>query len=52
MATLIPADPAADQPIVEKSQVCIPEHCFYAFDTLFCELTKKKPVAPKFPDEK
>lgn len=52
MATLIPADPVAHEPVVEDVQVCIPEHCFYAFDTLFCALTKKTPVAAKFPDEK
>ncbi|GJE84416.1 AMMECR1 family protein [Phanerochaete sordida] len=52
METLAPADPAADQPAVEEPQVCLPEHCFYAFDTLFCELTNKKPLVPKFPDEK
>lgn len=52
METLVPADPAAEQPVVEEPQVCLPEHCFYAFDTLFCELTNKKPLPPKFPDEK
>lgn len=52
MATSTPADPAAEQAIVEEPQVCTPEHCFYAFDTLFCELTKKKPIPPKFPDDK
>jgi len=40
-----PANPADDQ-------VCIPEHCFHAFDTLFCALTSNEPIPPKFPDDK
>lgn len=52
MEALVPKDPAAEQPVVEEPQVCLPEHCFYAFDTLFCELTRKKPLPPTFPDEK
>lgn len=53
MATFLPTDPAAGQPTAEEiPQVCYPEHCFHAFDTLFCELTKKVPIAPKFPDDK
>ncbi|KAI0720184.1 AMMECR1 domain-containing protein [Cerioporus squamosus] len=36
----------------EAEQACIPEHCYYCFDTLFCALTSEKPVSPKFPDGK
>ena len=36
----------------EAEQACIQEHCYYCFDTLFCALTPKKPVSPKFPDGK
>ncbi|EIN10388.1 alport syndrome [Punctularia strigosozonata HHB-11173 SS5] len=32
--------------------VCTPEHCFYAFDTLYCALTYAKPVAAQFKDDK
>jgi len=36
----------------EEDNVCTPEHCFYAFDALYCALTSRKPLKPKFPDEK
>lgn len=52
MATLTPAAPAAEQADVEESQVCLPVHAFYAFDTLYCELTGHTPLAPKFSDDK
>lgn len=32
--------------------VCRPEHCFYAFDTLYCSLTSAEAIPPTFPDEK
>ncbi|KAH6915214.1 alport syndrome [Coprinopsis sp. MPI-PUGE-AT-0042] len=32
--------------------VCLPEHCFYAFDTLYCSLTREEPIPPQFPDDK
>ncbi|KIY45909.1 hypothetical protein FISHEDRAFT_66693 [Fistulina hepatica ATCC 64428] len=34
--------------------VCIPELCFHAFDTLYCELSKDRPtpVSPSFPNDK
>jgi len=47
--SLLPLDPSANS---TDSQVCIPEHCFHAFDTLFCKLTSNKPISPKFPDDK
>jgi len=31
---------------------CRAEHCYYAFDTLYCALTKAKPIPPTFPDHK
>ncbi|EJF61288.1 hypothetical protein DICSQDRAFT_86876 [Dichomitus squalens LYAD-421 SS1] len=40
------------QPGAEAEQVCLPEHCFHSFDTLFCALTSSKPIPPKFPDGK
>ncbi|KZS97572.1 hypothetical protein SISNIDRAFT_405874 [Sistotremastrum niveocremeum HHB9708] len=33
-------------------QVCTPEHCFIAFDTLYCSLTGAHPLTPQYPDEK
>lgn len=50
-ATLVPADPAVEKAEVDE-EVCIPEHCFHAFDTLYCELTSRERIPPKFPDEK
>jgi len=51
--SLVPSDPAAGQVEGEvQSSVCTREHCFYAFDTLYCALTHSKPMPPKFPDEK
>ncbi|KAH8106144.1 AMMECR1 domain-containing protein [Cristinia sonorae] len=47
--SLIPPNPTTSE---EDSQVCTPEHCYYAFDTLYTTLTRKKALPPKFPDEK
>ncbi|KAJ8588789.1 alport syndrome [Rhizopogon salebrosus TDB-379] len=30
--------------------VCKPEHCFHAFDALYCALTSSEPIPPTFPD--
>ncbi|TFK29262.1 alport syndrome [Coprinopsis marcescibilis] len=35
-----------------SGRVCIPEHCYYAFDTLYCALTSEQPIPPAFPDDK
>ncbi|OSD04322.1 alport syndrome [Trametes coccinea BRFM310] len=43
-----PPKPAGE----EVEQVCRPEHCYHSFDALFCALTHKKPIPPKFPDGK
>lgn len=32
--------------------VCVPEHCYHAFDTLYCSLTNEEPIPPQFPDDK
>jgi len=47
--SLLPLDPPANS---TDDQVCIPEHCFRAFDTLFCALTSSEPIPPSFPDDK
>ncbi|KAF9647040.1 hypothetical protein BDM02DRAFT_3251360 [Thelephora ganbajun] len=47
--SLLPPDPSAGS---TDDQVCIPEHCFHAFDTLFCALTSNEPIPPMFPDDK
>ncbi|KAI0034428.1 AMMECR1 domain-containing protein [Vararia minispora EC-137] len=36
----------------DDGQVCMPEHCFHAFDALYCSLTKAELISPSFPDEK
>jgi hypothetical protein len=36
-----------DQPNLNKSDHCVIEHCYYAFDTLYCALTKAEPVDMK-----
>lgn len=44
-----------DATAVEKDtqdNVCTPEHCYHAFDALFCALTGSAPLDPKFPDDK
>ena len=48
----VPHDPAANETVETESLICTPEHCYYAFDTLYCALTKGVPILPTFPDEK
>jgi len=36
----------------DPDNVCTPEHCFHAFDTLYCNLTRAEPIPPTFPDDK
>ncbi|KAG6889046.1 hypothetical protein C0995_004329 [Termitomyces sp. Mi166 len=51
--SLLPSDPAAGGITPELgSDVCRPEHCFHAFDALYCALTKAEPIDPEFPNEK
>ncbi|KAJ7774191.1 alport syndrome [Mycena maculata] len=51
--SLVPPNPDAD---VAKPQVgvdiCTAEHCFHAFDALYCSLTSASPIAPRFVDDK
>jgi len=49
---LVPPDPAAGEIVEAEPLICTPEHCFHAFDALYCALTHSKPVPPKFVDEK
>ncbi|KAF9268223.1 hypothetical protein L218DRAFT_602677 [Marasmius fiardii PR-910] len=47
--SLIPPDPAKDSSPPFKSQVCIPEHCYHAFDALYCALVPSAiPITPTF----
>ncbi|KAH7344715.1 AMMECR1 domain-containing protein [Rhizoctonia solani] len=34
----------SDQSSTYKSDSCVVEHCYYAFDTLYCALTREEPV--------
>jgi len=49
--SLRPPSPSKDDHDADSS-VCTPEHCFCAFDTLFCVLTSNSPIDPTFPDDK
>ncbi|EIW82501.1 alport syndrome [Coniophora puteana RWD-64-598 SS2] len=44
-------DKAGDDVVVGDSNVCLPEHCFHAFDALYCSLTSNEPITPTFPDD-
>ncbi|EPQ59644.1 hypothetical protein GLOTRDRAFT_136468 [Gloeophyllum trabeum ATCC 11539] len=50
--SLLPSDPAAGQVEEAASSVCTPEHCYHAFDALYCALTGSDPIPTKFADEK
>ncbi|KAG6850158.1 hypothetical protein H0H93_000285 [Arthromyces matolae] len=42
--SLLPSDPAAGRITQESgSHVCLPEHCFHAFDSLYCALITRRP---------
>ncbi|EIM85546.1 uncharacterized protein STEHIDRAFT_99133 [Stereum hirsutum FP-91666 SS1] len=50
---LVPPDPAAHAiPETEQDNICLPEHCYQAFDALYCSLTDAEPVPPLFADDK
>lgn len=34
-----------------ENVVCLPEHCYHAFDALYCALLNAKPIRPTFPDD-
>ncbi|KAL5527780.1 hypothetical protein ACEPAG_6581 [Sanghuangporus baumii] len=38
--------------VIEENNTATPEHCYHAFDALYCALTGRQPVQPEFPDEK
>lgn len=40
----LPLSPAT----ITKSEACQPDHCYHAFDTLYCALTDADPVPPVF----
>lgn len=49
--SLLPPQPASPEP-ARKRSACTREHCFYAFDTLYCSLMRAKPIAATFADDK
>ncbi|KAJ7477063.1 alport syndrome [Mycena galericulata] len=51
--SLVPPSPDADVPKPQVgSDICTAEHCFHAFDALYCALTSASPIAPRFADDK
>ncbi|KIK91693.1 hypothetical protein PAXRUDRAFT_148944 [Paxillus rubicundulus Ve08.2h10] len=48
----LPLHPAGGQTSVEVDEACVPEHCFHAFDAVYCAFTDSTPIPPSFPDEK
>ncbi|KAI0069207.1 hypothetical protein BV25DRAFT_114891 [Artomyces pyxidatus] len=51
---LVPPNPAPDVALAkDEPSVCTPEHCFHAFDALYCALHEdREPIPPQFPDDK
>lgn len=48
----LPSHPVAGEAAVsDDSSVCAPEHCFHAFDALYCALTRRDPIPPAFADK-
>ncbi|KAJ7179443.1 AMMECR1 domain-containing protein [Mycena filopes] len=46
--SLVPPNPDADADKPQAgSDICTPEHCFHAFDALYCALTKDAPRCPR-----
>ncbi|KAJ7367962.1 alport syndrome [Mycena albidolilacea] len=52
--SLIPPNPDSDAVDAAKpDSLCTPEHCFHAFDALYCALNSgAEPIAPRFADDK
>ncbi|KAF9224300.1 alport syndrome [Gyrodon lividus] len=50
--SLLPLDPVGGQTAVKDVGTCTPDHCFHAFDALYCALTDSTPIPPSFSDEK
>ena len=49
--SLVPLEPLPKDD-ADLDNVCTQEHCFHAFDTLYCDLTRAKPISPTFLDDK
>ncbi|KII95916.1 hypothetical protein PLICRDRAFT_97478 [Plicaturopsis crispa FD-325 SS-3] len=50
--SLIPPAPPSVADASADATVCSQEHCFYAFDTLYCSLTSADPLPVRFVDDK
>jgi len=52
--SLVPPNPVAGdlKAAASNDSVCTPEHCFHAFDALYCALTSNEQISPKFADDK
>ncbi|KAJ7283468.1 alport syndrome [Mycena rebaudengoi] len=51
--SLIPPNPDAETVKPQAGiDACTAEHCFHAFDALYCELTSATPIAPQFANDK
>ncbi|KAJ7087175.1 AMMECR1 domain-containing protein [Mycena belliarum] len=51
--SLVPPDPGAEEPKPQADDdICTAEHCFHAFDALYCALTSATPIAPHFAADK
>ncbi|KAJ7228978.1 alport syndrome [Mycena pura] len=51
--SLVPPNPDAETAKSPAgSDICTVEHCFHAFDALYCALTAAAPIPPRFPDDK
>jgi hypothetical protein len=52
--SLIPPNPDSDAVDAAKpDSLCTSEHCFHAFDALYCALNSgAEPIAPRFADDK
>lgn len=48
--SLAPDSPKLDDFPVDDTAT--PEHCFHAFDALYCSLTDQSPIPPEFADDK
>ncbi|KAI9448544.1 alport syndrome [Lactarius indigo] len=46
------ASPSTNGDVATTTAACRPEHGFYAFDALYCALTRAQPIKPAFADDK
>jgi len=49
--TLLRGTYNGDMSDAQPLKKCLPEHCFHAFDALYCALTHARPIAPVFPND-